>query len=159
MNNIYFLRSVSSMYWPPPTTSSTKPDCNMDSSLKVLDWPWRMQWSSSEESLPRDMMLMWTSLRKSMRMELGKIWNTSLCIVRLALLFILYSLQHLLLILLFRLLWFLYNCFLFLNFNWIISYRYNYGKEGKKKNWQPWDCMRIIMESIGPGENHGCPFR
>merc|ERR1719232_1663600 len=24
--------------------------------------------------------------------------------------------------------------------------RYNYGKEGKKKNWQPWDCMRIIME-------------
>ena len=37
--------------------------------------------------------------------------------------------------------------------------RYNYGKEGKKKNWQPWDCMRIIMENIGPGENHGCPFR
>ena len=36
---------------------------------------------------------------------------------------------------------------------------YNYGKEGKKKNWQPWDCMRIIMETIGPGENHGCPFR
>lgn len=37
--------------------------------------------------------------------------------------------------------------------------RYNYGKEGKKKNWQPYDCMRIIMESVGPGENHGCPFR
>jgi hypothetical protein len=33
------------------------------------------------------------------------------------------------------------------------------GKEGKKKNWQPWDCMRIIMENVGPGENHGCPFR
>merc|ERR1719394_1434749 len=29
----------------------------------------------------------------------------------------------------------------------------------KKKNWQPYDCMRIIMESVGPGENHGCPFR
>jgi len=37
--------------------------------------------------------------------------------------------------------------------------RYNYGKEGKKKNWQPWDCMRIIMESVGAGESHGCPFR
>jgi len=37
--------------------------------------------------------------------------------------------------------------------------RYNYGKEGKKKNWQPYDCMRIIMESVGPGETHGCPFR
>lgn len=37
--------------------------------------------------------------------------------------------------------------------------RYNYGKEGKKKNWQPWDCIRIIMENVGAGENHGCPFR
>ena len=33
------------------------------------------------------------------------------------------------------------------------------GKEGKKKNWQPWDCIRIIMENVGPGESHGCPFR
>ena len=37
--------------------------------------------------------------------------------------------------------------------------RYNYGKEGKKVNWAPWNCMRIIMESVGPGENHGCPFK
>ena len=40
-----------------------------------------------------------------------------------------------------------------------LAIRYNYGKEGKKKNWQPYDCMRIIMESVGPGETHGCPFR
>ena len=32
-------------------------------------------------------------------------------------------------------------------------------QEGKKKNWQPWDCMRIIMENVGAGESHGCPFR
>jgi len=37
--------------------------------------------------------------------------------------------------------------------------RYNYGKEGKKKNWQPHDCMRIIMDNVGSGETHGCPFR
>lgn len=37
--------------------------------------------------------------------------------------------------------------------------RYNYGKEGKKVNWAPWNCMRVIMESVGPGENHGCPYR
>jgi len=37
--------------------------------------------------------------------------------------------------------------------------RYNYGKEGKKVNWLPWNCMRIIMENVGPGENHGCPYR
>merc|ERR1711976_766493 len=23
----------------------------------------------------------------------------------------------------------------------------------------PWTCMRTIMETVGPGENHGCPFR
>lgn len=37
--------------------------------------------------------------------------------------------------------------------------RYNYGKEGKKVNWAPWNCMRIIMDNVGPGENHGCPYR
>merc|ERR1719369_2291628 len=37
--------------------------------------------------------------------------------------------------------------------------RYNYGKEGKKVNWQPWSCMKVIMENVGGGENHGCPFR
>ena len=37
--------------------------------------------------------------------------------------------------------------------------RYNYGKEGKKVNWAPWNCMRIIMENVGGGENHGCPYK
>ena len=26
------------------------------------------------------------------------------------------------------------------------------AKEGKKVNWAPWSCMRIIMENVGPGE-------
>ena len=30
---------------------------------------------------------------------------------------------------------------------------------GKKVNWAPWNCMRVIMESVGPGENHGCPYK
>ena len=26
----------------------------------------------------------------------------------------------------------------------------NYRKEVKKKGWQPWDCLRVIMENSGP---------
>ncbi|CAB4068170.1 PRI2 [Lepeophtheirus salmonis] len=37
--------------------------------------------------------------------------------------------------------------------------RYNYGLEGKKVNWAPWNCIKIIKENVGPGENHGCPYR
>ena len=42
---------------------------------------------------------------------------------------------------------------------YVYNIRYNYGKEGKKVNWVPWNCMRIIMDNVGPGENHGCPYR
>jgi DNA primase large subunit len=37
--------------------------------------------------------------------------------------------------------------------------RYNYGKEGKKVNWAPWNCMRVITQSVGAGECNGCPYR
>ncbi|XP_041989248.1 DNA primase large subunit-like [Aricia agestis] len=37
--------------------------------------------------------------------------------------------------------------------------RYNYGKEGSKKNYSPFNCMKIINNNVGPGECHGCPFR
>ncbi|KAL0894560.1 hypothetical protein ABMA27_013132 [Loxostege sticticalis] len=37
--------------------------------------------------------------------------------------------------------------------------RYNYGKEGSKKNYSPFSCLRIINETVGPGDCHGCPYR
>lgn len=37
--------------------------------------------------------------------------------------------------------------------------RYNYGKEGSKKNYSPFNCLKIINNNVGPGDCHGCPFR
>jgi len=40
--------------------------------------------------------------------------------------------------------------------------RYNYGLEGKRTNWTPHSCQRIIMEpgtNAASGEHHGCPFK
>lgn len=37
--------------------------------------------------------------------------------------------------------------------------RYNYGKEGSKKNFTPFTCLKIINTNVGPGDCHGCPYR
>ena len=40
--------------------------------------------------------------------------------------------------------------------------RYNYGLEGKRTNWSPHSCMKVISETgtnALAGEHHGCPFK
>ena len=40
------------------------------------------------------------------------------------------------------------------------SFRHMYGKEGARKAYTPYSCMKIIMGTAPePGAYHGCPYR
>lgn len=43
------------------------------------------------------------------------------------------------------------------NYNYNI--RYNYGEVGRRQNWHPYNCHKIISSSSDRSDPHGCPFR
>ncbi|CAH1164056.1 unnamed protein product [Phaedon cochleariae] len=39
------------------------------------------------------------------------------------------------------------------------EFKHQYGKVGSMINYSPYSCIKIIMENVGPGDHHGCPYK
>lgn len=37
--------------------------------------------------------------------------------------------------------------------------KHSYGKVGRMLSYSAHSCVKIITENVGPGEQHGCPFK